>query len=151
MPGSFDPFTLGHWDIAVRASRLFEAVIIGVGVHSGKQSLFSVQTRLEMARGAVESLANVEVALMDGVMVDFCKAHGATTVVRGARSGSDFEAEWAMAMMNLSLGNVETVIFPASGSVGFISSSLVRSVAQAGGDVTAYVPRNVSIVMQKER
>jgi pantetheine-phosphate adenylyltransferase len=86
---------------------------------------------------------------MDGLLVDFCRDHEARVVVRGARSGADFEAEWAMAMMNSSLGGIETIVLPASTSVGFISSTLVRSVALAGGDVTPYVPANVSISMQK--
>ena len=150
MPGSFDPFTLGHWDIVTRASTLFDHVIVGVGVNIGKQTMFAMDSRVEMAKGAVKDLPNVRVAAMDGLLVDFCREHGATVVVRGARSGADFEAEWSMAMLNSSLGGVETVVLPASSSVAFLSSTLVRSVAQAGGDVRAYVPENVSISMQKE-
>ena len=150
MPGSFDPFTLGHQDILVRAARLFDSVVVAVGVNIGKQSLFSMDQRVLMAREAVRDLANVSVEPMEGLLVDFCASHSVGVVVRGARSGADFEAEWAMAMMNSSLGKVETIILPASGSVGFISSTLVRSVALAGGDVTPYVPENVSICMQKE-
>ena len=150
MPGSFDPFTVGHLDLASRASRLFEQVIVAVGVNIGKASMFTMDLRVEMALEAVSNLDNVSVAPMEGLLVDFCRAQGATVVVRGARGGADFEAEWAMAMMNASLDHVETVILPSTPSVGFISSTLVRSVARAGGDVSAYVPKNVSIVMQKE-
>jgi len=150
VPGSFDPFTLGHWDIVVRASRLFEHVIVGVGINIGKQCLYSMDRRVDMACDAVRDLPNVHVGRMDGLLVDFCAENDASVVVRGARSGSDFEAEWALAMMNHSLSGVETVVLPASQSVGFISSTLVRSVARAGGDVTPYVPANVSLSMKKE-
>jgi len=150
VPGSFDPFTLGHWDVVSRASRLFDHVIVGVGVNIGKQNLFPMEHRVAMARDAVSDLGNVTVAPMEGLLVDFCAQHGAGVAVRGARSGADFEAEWAMAAMNASLGKVETIILPASPTVGFISSTLVRSVSIAGGDVTPYVPANVSSYMQKE-
>ena len=150
VPGSYDPFTLGHWDVVSRASRLFDEVVVAVGVNSGKQTMFEMGCRVEMARGAVSDLVNVSVAPMEGLLVDFCARHGASVVVRGARSGADFEAEWAMAAMNESLGGVETVVLPASPSVGFISSTLVRSVALAGGDVAPYVPANVSMSMLKE-
>jgi len=149
VPGSFDPFTLGHWDVVSRASRLFDQVIVGVGVNIGKQSMFDMDSRVEMAREAVDELDNVNVAPMEGLLVDFCACHGAAVVVRGARGGADFEAEWAMAVMNHSLGRVETIVLPASPSVSFISSTLVRSVALAGGDVAPYVPHNVSIFMQR--
>jgi pantetheine-phosphate adenylyltransferase len=150
MPGSFDPITVGHLDILTRATRLFDHVIIAVGVNIGKQSLFSVDRRVEMARQAVRGLGNVSVAKMDGLLADFCRHHQVSTVVRGARSGADFEAEWAMAAMNASLGAVETVVLPASPQVAYISSTLVRSVARAGGDVSGYVPTGVSLSIPKE-
>lgn len=150
VPGSFDPFTLGHLDIVTRASRLFDEVIIAVGVNIGKQNMFEMDRRVEMVLGAIGKLDNVSVAAMEGLLVDFCQSHGASVVVRGARSGADYDAEWAMATMNSSLADVETVILPASPKVGFISSTLVRSVARAGGDVSAYVPDNISISMKKE-
>ncbi len=150
MPGSFDPFTLGHWDLLIRARRLFDQVVLAVGVNAGKQSLFTMDQRVLMARQAVADLDGVAVAPMTGLLVDFCREQEATVVVRGARSGGDFEAEWAMAMMNASLGPVETVLLPASATVGFVSSTLVRSVARAGGDVTAYVPAAVAATMRLE-
>ncbi|MCL2482843.1 MAG: pantetheine-phosphate adenylyltransferase [Propionibacteriaceae bacterium] len=150
VPGSFDPFTLGHWDVVVRASRIFDHVIVAVGVNVGKRNLFDVDRRVEMARGAVASLDNVSVAAMDGLAVDFCRTHGASALVRGARSGADYEAEWAMAMMNASMADIETIVLPASSAVSFISSTLVREVARAGGDVARFVPANVVASMQKE-
>jgi len=149
MPGSFDPFTLGHWDVLARAARLFDEVIVAVGMNIGKQSLFTTDERVAMVRQAVAGLPSVTVAAFDDLLVDFCLAQGATVVVRGARGGADFEAEWAMANMNHSLGGIETVILPASPKVSFISSTLVRQVARAGGDVTPYVPDNVAISIQE--
>jgi len=148
--GSYDPFTLGHHDIVARASQLFDEVIVAVGVNLGKQTMFDLDLRVEMVRTAVAGFDNVSVAAMEGLLVDFCREHQANVVVRGARGGADFEAEWSMAMMNTSLGEVETVVLPASTSVSFISSTLVRSIARAGGDVSPYVPSNVSALMQKE-
>jgi pantetheine-phosphate adenylyltransferase len=150
MPGSFDPFTLGHWDVLVRASRLFDEVVVAVGVNSGKQAMFSVEDRVAMIEQAVAALPTVSVSVIDGLLVDFCARIGASVVVRGARSGYDFESESAMAAMNASLGEVETVVLPASATVGFISSTLVRAVARAGGDVTPYVPSSVSLMVKKE-
>jgi pantetheine-phosphate adenylyltransferase len=150
MPGSFDPFTLGHWDIVTRAARLFSEVIIAVGANDAKQCHFPIQTRLAMAQACAQSLDNVQVAIMSGLLVDFCRDHDAMVAVRGARSGSDFEAESAMALMNADLGAIETVILPASSAVGFISSTLVRSILRAGGDAYGYVPEPVAQMMQKE-
>jgi len=150
IPGSFDPFTLGHLDVVSRAARLFGQVIVAVGVNDSKQNLLSMDRRVTLARGAVAHLPNVSVEVMPGLLADFCREQMAAVVVRGARGGADFEAEWAMAAMNLSLGGIETVILPASTSVGFISSTLVRSVVRAGGDVTPYVPANVSMAIQEE-
>jgi len=150
LPGSFDPITLGHWDVVTRAAHLFDHVILGVGVNCGKNSLFTIEQRVSMVSQAIAGLPNVSVEAMPGLLVDFCRDHDATVVVRGARNGSDFEWEWAMAAANASLGEVETVILPASAAVGFISSTVVRSVILAGGDATAYVPTNVSIPLPKE-
>ncbi|MCL2471030.1 MAG: pantetheine-phosphate adenylyltransferase [Propionibacteriaceae bacterium] len=150
VPGSFDPFTLGHQDVVVRASRLFDQVVVAVGVNIGKQSLFDVDRRVAMVRDAVASLGNVSVAALDGLAVDFCREHGASVLVRGARSGADYEAEWAMAMMNASMEDVETIVLPAAAAVSFISSTLVREVARAGGDIARFVPANVVVSMQKE-
>jgi len=150
VPGSFDPFTLGHLDVVTRASQLFDQITVAVGVNISKQNMFSADLRVDMANQACSHLANVSAVAMTGLLVDFCAENDVSIVVRGARSGADFEAEWAMAMMNRSLGPVETLILPADNCVGFISSTLVRSVARAGGDVAAYVPENVIRLMNKE-
>ena len=148
--GSYDPFTLGHLDVVTRASQLFDEVLVAVGVNIGKYSMFDMDTRVAMALEAVSNLNRVSVAPMEGLLVDFCRLHGASVVVRGARSGADFDAEWAMARMNSSLSGIETIIVPAAGEVSFISSTLVRQIVKAGGDCSGYVPEGVLRVMKKE-
>jgi len=150
VPGSFDPFTLGHLDVVARAAALFDEVVVGVGVNAGKQALFTAERRVAMASAAVAGLPGVTVESFQGLLADFCQARGAAVVVRGARGGADFEAESAMAAMNRSLGGVETIVLPASPPVAFISSTLVRSVVLAGGDITKYVPATVLVTIQEE-
>ncbi len=149
MPGSFDPFTLGHLDILTRAQRLFDQVIVAVGVNSGKQNLLGMNQRVALTRQAVADLPRVTVEPMNGLLVDFCHDHHIFAVVRGARSGGDFEDEWAMASLNASLGGIETIILPASATIGYISSTLVRSVILAGGDARAYLPENISQALRE--
>ncbi len=149
MPGSFDPFTIGHLDILERAVQLFDQVIVAVGTNSGKRNLIGMERRVELIGQVTAGMAQVSVEAMDGLLVDFCRARGVTVVVRGARSGADFEAEMAMAALNASLGGVETIVLPASATIGYISSSLVRSVALAGGDVSAYVPNTISQALRE--
>ena len=149
MPGSFDPITVGHLDILTRATRLFDAVVVAVGINAGKQTLFSLAQRVAMVREAVAGLPTVTVCAMEGLLVDFCREQGAGIVVRGARSGSDFDAEWAMAAMNEALGGIDTIVLPAAAPIAFVSSTLVRSIARAGGDVTPYVPLSVASQLSK--
>jgi len=144
VPGSYDPFTLGHLDIVERAARLFGEVVVAVGVNSTKDYLFSFAERLDLARASCQGLPGVTVAGMDGLLVDFCRAHGAGTIVKGARSGHDFEAELAQAQMNASYSGVETLVLPTSAAWGYISSTLVRQLARGGGDVSDYVPSAVT-------
>jgi len=151
--GSFDPITIGHRDLIERAGRLFDQVVVGVGRNSSKDYLFSPDERLALVEAACADLGNVRVEPMTGLLVDFCADHGATVVVRGARSGGDFDQELAMAAMNRSLAGVETVVLPARADIGFVSSTLVRSVIRASGPVEAYVPATVAgrIRGKKER
>jgi pantetheine-phosphate adenylyltransferase len=147
--GSFDPITLGHMDVISRAVTLFGHVTVGVGFNLGKGYMFDMDTRVAMVRAACEGL-DVEVWPMEGLLVDFCAAHDATVVVRGARSGSDFEYEWALARMNASLSPIETVVLPANEVHAYLSSTFVRSVADTGGDISAYVPHGALALMKKE-
>ena len=142
--------TLGHRDLIERAGCLFDRVVVGVGYNAGKQYLFGPDERLELVRAACADLATVQVEPMPGLLVDFCAQCGAGVVVRGARCGGDFDHELALAAMNRSLGGVETIVLPARAEVGFISSSLVRSIIRASGPVDAYVPPVVAERVRKE-
>ena len=142
-PGSFDPFTLGHVDIAVRARQLFDTVIIAVAHNSQKAPLLDVNTRVELARSAVSHVEGIHVEATEGLLVDFCEAHHAVAIVKGLRGGADYDVERPMALMNRSLTGIETVFITGDSALSHIASSLVRDVARHGGDVSAYVPPGV--------
>ena len=139
-PGSFDPVTNGHLDIFRRASALFDELIVATGTNISKSRLFDPEERLEMLREACADLPNVTVMGFTGLIVDFCKDIDAHAIVKGLRGGNDYEYELPMAQMNAHLSGVETVFVPTTASLGYVSSSLVKEVAQLGGDVSALVP-----------
>lgn len=139
-PGSFDPVTNGHLDIVGRASRLFDEVVVAVLVNRSKQSLFSLEERIDMLRRATSHLPNVTVDSFQGLLVDFCTEHGIAAIVKGLRAVSDFDYELQMAQMNGSLTDVDTVFIPTSPEYSFLASSLVKEVAKGGGDVSGLVP-----------
>ncbi len=139
-PGSFDPVTLGHLDIVRRASILFDEVVVAVGVNVSKSRLFSAEERLAMLQQGVAGLDNVRVEGFTGLITTYCREAGAEAIVKGLRSGTDFDYELQMAQMNTHLTGVETVFLPADPRQTFVSSSLVKEVASYGGDVSALVP-----------
>ena len=139
-PGSFDPVTHGHLDVIGRAARLFDEVVVGVGVNPSKNRLFSPDERLAMLRRACEEWDNVRVIGFTGLLTDFCAAEGVHAIVKGLRAVSDFDYELQMAQMNASLTDVETVFMPTSPEWSFLASSLVKEVARFGGDVSGLVP-----------
>jgi pantetheine-phosphate adenylyltransferase len=139
-PGSFDPVTNGHLDIIGRASRLFDEVVVGVGVNRSKNRLFSPEERMSMLEEVCRDFANVRVAGFTGLLTDFCQAHEIHAIVKGLRAVSDFDYELQMAQMNASLAPVETVFVPTSPEYSFLASSLVKEVAAFGGDVSGLVP-----------
>lgn len=141
-PGSFDPVTNGHLDIIERAARLFDEVVIAIGVNPRKSGLFSVDERVEMLNASTSSLSNVSVATFTGLLVDFCREREAKAIVKGVRV-VDFEYEVQMAQMNHRLTGVETVLLPTSAEYAFLSSSLVKEVASYGGDVSGLMPDDV--------
>jgi len=145
-PGSFDPITLGHEDIARRTLRLVDRLVIGVAytaTHT-KKGLFSVDERVELIREVFRDEPRVEVHPFQGLLVDFARAQGAHFLVRGLRAISDFEYELQMAQMNQELWpDVETVFLVPEARYSFISSSLVREVASLGGDVRNFVSPSV--------
>lgn len=150
-PGSFDPITNGHIDVATRAARLFSKLIIGVYETPGKRVLFTLEERLEMARQAVASLPNVEVEPFSGLTVDFARRVGAQAMVRGLRVSADFEREFDMAMMNQRLApELELVCLMASPEYQFLRSSLLKEVAKLGGNIDDLVPKHVAEALRKK-
>jgi pantetheine-phosphate adenylyltransferase len=140
-PGSFDPVTNGHLDVIGRAAGLFDEVVVAVGVNPSKSTrLFTAEERLGMLRRACSTWDNVRVAEFSGLLTDFCRAEGIGAIVKGLRAVSDFDYELQMAQMNASLTEVETVFMPTSPEWSFLASSLVREIAQFGGDVSGLVP-----------
>jgi pantetheine-phosphate adenylyltransferase len=143
--GSFDPITNGHLDIATRASRIFDKVIIGIFATPEKRLMFSTEERVEMARKAVTHLRNVEVRSYSGMTVEFARQIGAQVMVRGLRAIGDFEWEFEMAMMNRLLSpDLELLCFMASQQYQFLSASLIKEVAGLGGDINSLVPKHVA-------
>lgn len=138
-PGSFDPVTHGHLDIVTRSAYLFDDVIVAVGRNSTKNYLFDVSERVEMLTDATSGLGNVRVTVLDGLLVDFCRAEGADVIVKGLRFASDFEFELQMAQMNHALSGIETIMLPTSAAWAHLSSTMIREVAKLGGDVTQFV------------
>jgi pantetheine-phosphate adenylyltransferase len=139
-PGTFDPVTNGHLDIIGRSSQTFEAVVAGVLENPSKQPLFDAAERLEMLEAACESLPNVRVAAFSGLLVEFARREGAHVMVKGLRAVSDYEYEIQMAQMNHRLAGIETLFMSTSPKWSFLSSSLVKEVANLGGSVDGLVP-----------
>lgn len=139
-PGSFDPITSGHVDLIRRATRLFDRVHVAVLVNPGKQTVFTVDERVEMIRDACRGLAGVDVGAFEGLVVDYARALGAVAIVRGLRSGADFDYEQPMIAMNAHLNaDVESVCLLASAATVHISSRLVKEVVRLGGSVSEMV------------
>ncbi|MEV6826427.1 pantetheine-phosphate adenylyltransferase [Amycolatopsis sp. NPDC051102] len=139
-PGSYDPATNGHLDIIERASRLFDEVVVAVGVNRSKKGLFEVSERLDMLREITAKLGNVRVDSWEGLLVDYCRDNDIAAVAKGLRSVSDFDYELQMAQMNRELTGVETLLMANNPAYGFVSSSLVKEVAALGGDIEHLVP-----------
>jgi len=142
-PGSFDPVTNGHLDIIRRAARLHDEVIVLVGANLAKVGLFTVEERLAMLREVTSDLPNVRVDKFTGLLVDYCRAHQVSAIVKGLRAVSDFEYEMEMAQMNYRLAGVETLFMTANPLYSFLRSSLVKEIAKYGGDVASLVPEPV--------
>lgn len=140
-PGSFDPVTRGHLDIISRAEKLFDKLIVAVMVNPDKQSTFTAVERVEMLRLATRELSHVEIDSFDGLLAEYAKIHHATAIVKGLRALSDFEYEFQMAMTNRKLNaDLETIFLTTNAENMFLSSSMVKQVAQFGGDISPFVP-----------
>lgn len=139
--GSFDPITLGHLDVASRAARIFDRVVLAVGENPAKRYLLTLEQRLEVLRQVTAHLPNVEVAVFRGLLVHFCQQRGASAIVRGLRAVTDFEFEFQIGLANMDMApEVETVFLLTDPRHIFISSSLVKEIASNGGDVSRYLP-----------
>ncbi len=150
-PGSFDPITNGHIDIATRAAGLFDKLIIAIYETPDKHLFFTTEERVDLARRSVKSLPNVEVTAFHGLVVAFAKKVNAKVMVRGLRMIADFEREFEMAMMNKKLyPELELVCLMASQEYQFLSSSLLKEVACLDGNIISLVPRNVAEALRKK-
>jgi pantetheine-phosphate adenylyltransferase len=140
-PGSFDPVTLGHWDLIKRADKLVDRLVVAVLHNPSKQCAFSVAERVDFLRELVGTDLNVEIATFHGLLVDFAKQQGASFIVRGVRAFSDFEYEFQMALMNRKLApDLETVFLMPKEENSVVSSRIVREVGAMGGDISGLVP-----------
>lgn len=146
-PGTFDPITNGHSDLVQRASRIFDKVILAVAIGSqngAKKSVFSAEERVSLAKDVLSEMPNVEVIQFDGLLVDFVQNQNAQVILRGLRAVSDFEYEFQLASMNRHLNEkIETLFLTPAEQYSYISSSLVREIASLGGDVSAFVHKDV--------
>ncbi|RZL32002.1 MAG: pantetheine-phosphate adenylyltransferase [Rubrivivax sp.] len=143
-PGTFDPITLGHEDLMRRAAGMFERLVLAVAVGHHKKTLFPLEERLAMVQEAAASLGNVEVCAFDGLLRDFVRAHAGRVVVRGLRTGGDFEYEFQMAGMNRKLmPEVETIFLTPGEHHQYTSSTFVREIATLGGEVAEFVSPGV--------
>lgn len=144
-PGTFDPFTIGHYDIVRRGLNLFDEIIIGVGVNQAKKTFFSVEKRVELIRMAFQDEPRVKVQEYDTLTVNFAKEVNAEFILRGLRSVSDFEYERTIADANKHMEGIDTVILNTDPSYSFISSTVVRDLLTYGKDISAFLAPNTKL------
>lgn len=143
-PGSFDPVTLGHVDVFERAAAQFDEVVVAVLVNPNKSGMFTADERIELIRESTTHLPNVRVESGTGLVVDFVTSRGLSAIVKGLRSGTDFEYELQMAQMNKHVSGVDTFFVATNPRFSFVSSSLAKEVAMLGGDVSELLPEPVN-------
>jgi len=145
-PGSFDPFTVGHESVLIRALPLFDKIVVMLGVNNTKKSLFSIEDRKQMIEEIFDNEPRVAVNIYDGLTVDFCKEIGATHILRGLRTSSDFEYERAIAQVNKKMfSDIETVFFLTMPEHTPINSSVVRDIIVHRGDVSLFIPEKLDL------
>ena len=143
-PGTFDPFTNGHLDLAERAAGLFPRVVLAVALSPRKATLFTLEERVELVKGATSALSNVEVIGFDGLVVDCARRVGAHVMCRGIRAVSDFEFEFQMALMNRRLSpELEVVFLMPSSRYTFLNATMVKEIARLGGEISGLLPPGV--------
>lgn len=149
-PGSFDPVTNGHLDVLGRAASLFDEVIVAVAFNEQKSGLFPTGERIRLLSETTAGMANVRVARLEGLLVEFARAEGACAVVRGLRAVSDFEFEFQMALMNRKLEPaVETIFLMPREEWTYLSSRIVKEIARLGGNIDAFVPPAVAQALRE--
>ncbi|EAC6872943.1 pantetheine-phosphate adenylyltransferase [Listeria monocytogenes] len=149
IPGTFDPITNGHLDIIERAAKIFDVLYVSVLNNSSKKPLFTIEERMEMIKQVTAHLPNVQVESASGLTVDYAATRGATAIVRGLRAVSDFEYEMQIASMNRTLNaDIETFFVMTNTKYSFLSSSMVKEVAQYQGDISELVPESVNKAVQ---
>jgi pantetheine-phosphate adenylyltransferase len=144
-PGSFDPLTLGHYDIIKRGVHLFDEVVVAIGINAEKHYMFSLEERQKFIEDAFKNEPKVKVVTYKGLTVDFCKEIDAEFILRGLRNPADFEFEKAIAHTNRKLSKIETVFLLTAARTSYISSSIVRDVIRNQGDYTVLVPDSVKV------
>lgn len=143
-PGSFDPVTLGHLDIIKRACKIFDKVVVAVFTNANKTPAFSVEQRKELLRKVTKDINNVKIASCDGLLIDYAREIGASTIVRGLRAVTDFEYELQMAQTNSKICDEVETIFMATGlEYAYLSSSIVKEVAHFNGDIRGFIPEDI--------
>lgn len=148
-PGSFDPITLGHFDIIKRGIHLFDEVVVAIGINADKKYMFSIEERQRFIEEAFIDEPKVKVVTYEGLTIDFCKLIDAQFILRGLRNPADFEFEKAIAHTNRKLSKIETVFLLTASKTSYISSSIVRDVIRNGGDYTVLVPDSVRVKQQR--
>ena len=150
-PGTFDPFTLGHLNILEKACNIFDEVILAVAEYTGKESLFNLQERYELCKKATGHIPNVIVSTFRGLFVDYAKSQNCKIMIRGMRAVSDFEYELSLAITNKKLNpEIETIFLVPSLKYMYLSSSIVRQLAELNGPLEDYVPACVANAMRKK-
>ncbi|TPV34021.1 pantetheine-phosphate adenylyltransferase [Paucihalobacter ruber] len=148
-PGSFDPITLGHFDIIKRGVHLFDEVVVAIGINADKKYMFSVEERQGFIEDAFKDEPKVKVVTYEGLTIDFCKLIDAQFILRGLRNPADFEFEKAIAHTNRKLSKIETVFLLTASKTSYISSSIVRDVIRNSGDYTVLVPESVRVKQKR--
>lgn len=150
--GSFDPFTIGHLHIVKKASKLFDKVIIGIGINQNKTRRYDKDKMLHAVQEvlAEQNLHNVDCIIFDGLTVDVAKEYGATFLIRGLRNGADYDAEENLALINEEISGLDTIYLRA-GKFGFVSSSMVYELIKRGKDVAKYLPKQINEIVKSEK
>ncbi|CAI8159040.1 MAG: Phosphopantetheine adenylyltransferase [Bacteroidota bacterium] len=144
-PGSFDPFTVGHLDIVERGIKIFDEIVVGIGINSEKKYMFSLDERLAFIKACFEHEPRIRVEPYEGLTVKFCREIEADFILRGVRNNGDFEFEKAIARTNRHMSEIETVFLLTSAETSYISSSIVREIIRNNGEYSTFIPPQIKI------